>query len=96
MRPPRLDVGEAARGDPEDLLGRVIELRRGDAQPAEQPPDRGVMRLEQRAQIESLDPAWSWDGPVPRVRSWPQRMMSERCRHDHQIPQNRNPIPRSA
>ena len=29
MFPARLDVAEAARGDPEDLLGRVIELRGG-------------------------------------------------------------------
>ena len=60
----RLDVGEAARGDPEDLLGRVIELRGGDAQPPQETPDRSVVPLEERAQIEGLDPGGARADPA--------------------------------
>ena len=54
MLAPSLDVRQAPRGDPEDLLGCIVELVRAHAQPAQEAPHRGVVHLEERAQIHCL------------------------------------------
>jgi hypothetical protein len=49
MLAPRLDVRQAAGRRPEHLLGGVVDLDRTHTEAAEQPPDRGVVGLEEVA-----------------------------------------------
>ena len=51
---PPLDVAEAARRHPEDLLRGVVELGLAHAEATEEPPDRRIVRVEQRAQPRGL------------------------------------------
>jgi hypothetical protein len=47
MFSPWLNVVQAPGGNPEDLLGRIVELSRAHAQSSQQTPHRGVVRFEE-------------------------------------------------